>query len=757
MLYERVAKTWHECLPLGSGRLGAMLDGGLQNGTVYLNDVTAWSGYPTSEDLGAPSGADARRLFDEARAAMVAGESRSAERALKAMQARYSQAYVPLATLALTVTGGGGEADYRRSLDLTRGIHTVTAGAICQRSFITRDGDVLVIVTTGADTQAKLESPLNVLSRVVVSDGEFITLRLPSDVAPGHEPDLPGAEWATPALEAAVALRWVRSANGTVLFVASDTTYVAPGQVPAGNADDVATRVMQRLDTAIGAGADVLEQEHVARHRSVMNRVKLSLGDSPHMPTDARLARAALSPVGAIAHDPSLVALLFDFGRYLLWSSSRAGGLPPTLQGLWNAELRPPWSSNYTINANTQINHWASYVTNIPESADALIEFIGELGKAATPRTLERYGLPGWAAHHNTDAWLFSSPVGRGHGDVRWAFWPWGAAWLARHLIEPLDFGLAGDSHRTRIWPTLRGAAEFALAWHREERPGIWITSPSTSPENAWIADDGTPEALDEASAMDLALIRDLLEHTVAIAASLNFDSDPVAQAAAERLRVIPEMPQIADDGTLLEWSRPRREEDPHHRHVSHLYGLYPGAGRWDAAHRAAAAATLERRGDDSSGWSLIWKAALWARLGRADKVSDLIRLLLRPVADGRGQWAAGLYPNLFAAHPPFQIDGNLGFPAALAEALLQSHDGIELLPALPADLPDGSIRGLVARPGVRVDLVWADGRLVTAALTPLADGTLVVGYNGRHLVVDGHAGERRELFVRDFDGLDTA
>ncbi|WP_353807579.1 glycosyl hydrolase family 95 catalytic domain-containing protein [Agromyces sp. SYSU T00194] len=809
--YDAPAERWVECLPLGNGRLGAMIDGALPAMTFHLNDGTAWSGSPASELRDAPDAARSADALARSRAALADGDVRVAEQAVRGLQSRYSQAFLPFADLVLTIggadaagpggppeatagtgaagsggpvataTGAGaagadasgaspapaGRSAYRRRLDLPSGVHEVRSGALTVSSFASGTDGVLVIVVDGlppgavAGTTVALSSQLRVLDAVAQGDEQVLHLRMPSDVAPGHEPDLPAAEWDDApgaALEGALVVRRVEAGDRAGWLVATETTYTAPGRAPEGDATAAADRARARIDLAAAHGLDGLRTRHEAEHRAAMDRVRIDLGEEPAgaPATDARLRAAASAPEGALAHDPALVALVVEYGRYLLWSSARPGGLPPNLQGIWNAEMRPPWSSNYTVNINTQMNHWASFTAALPETAAPLRDFVLALAEHAVAATRRLYDAPGWTVHHNTDAWGFAAPAGRGGADPRWAAWPMAGAWLARHLWEPVAFGAASDDELREAWPAMRGAAEFALHWHHRDGRGDWSTAPSTSPENAYLADDGAPASLDRASAMDLALLRDLFEIVVEAAERLGLADDAIAHDARARLGDLPAAPAIDSAGRLLEWSEPRTEEDPHHRHVSHLYGLYPGAGTWDEAHRAAAAATLERRGDESTGWSLAWKLALWARLGRGDKVGDLLELLLRPADDVTGEWAGGLYPNLLAAHPPFQIDGNLGSVAGVLEALVQSHDGcIELLPALPPALADGSVRGVIARPGIEVDVEWASGALVRATVRAHAgaEGLRVIRYAGIDRSVRLRDGESVRLEPSAFDG----
>jgi alpha-L-fucosidase 2 len=769
--YGEPASTWLEALPLGNGALGAMCWGDASAPRFDLNDETAWSGGPLSEgSQRRPSHDEARELLARSRERLAAGAPAEAEAAVMAMQSDYTQAYLPLGTLELDLPRGAvGAGAYRRVLDLDDAVHTVTARGVTQRTVVSHPHGVLMHVVDGLPADAvvrvSLASPLRVLGELPGA----VLLRLPSDVAPGHETSYPPVSWSDApgsSLEAAIVTRVVTETTPsgmprTVVFAATATTYVGPLAAPTGTAAAAAAAASARIDDAVAAGSELVLAAHSDDYRGLAARVAIDLGArDDETPTDQRIAAAAAHPGGSLAADPSLAALLFDLGRYLLVSSSRPGGLPATLQGIWNDSMQPPWSSNYTTNINLEMNYWAADVAHLPETAEPLLDFVEALSVAGRATAERWYGARGWVVHHNSDAWAYSAPVGGGHGDPSWAFWPMAGPWLVRHLAERIDFGDAAFARRA--WPIMRGAAEFALDWMvllPDGEGAAWGTSPSTSPENRFVGPNGEPASLGVSSTMDLALVRELFATVLATADRLDLASDPVALEVAERIGGLPAAPAIGASGGIREWADDASAVDPNHRHVSLLYPLYPGVTPFDAEHRAAATRTLVDRGDDSTGWSLAWKLALWARLGRADKVSDLLRLQFRPADSVSGPFAGGLYPNLFAAHPPFQIDGNLGFVAALAECMLQSHGArIELLPALPPELATGSVRGLVARPGVVVDLEWADGALVAATLT--ARGAAVsatVRYRDRDVTrtIPGTPGIR--LTPLDFDESDTA
>lgn len=728
--YTAPAAEWLSALPLGDGARGAMLDGAVPVLRIAMTDETAWSGSPASEAaVGLADAATCAAALADARAAITAGDPVAAEAALTVMQAAYSQAFLPFASV-LVRRSPVVDGEYRRRLDLGDGRHETVSGSMLETTVLARGTGVLVHVVDGAGpVELEIESPLHELARTRSPGGLDVRLRLPSDVAPGHEPDLPGARWDSSSgsgIEGAIVARVLEQPDRgrTVVLVATATTFTGIGAAPTGDAASAAALATARVDAVIECGIDAVLAAHAETHRELMGRVELELGaegtaTSPRVVRDpaARIASAASSEVGPISADPSLVGLLFDHGRYLLVASAIGGMLPPTLQGIWNDELRPPWSSNYTLNINTPMNHWAALPTALPEALHALWDLIEALAVAGTATAERLYGARGWVAHHNTDAWAFTNPVGRGRGDARWTAWPLGGLWLLTHVAEAVEHGAIDDERLDRLAPAILGAAAFALDWTRLTTDGP-STAPATSPENAFITVDGRSAAIDETTTLDLALIRSTLELALAVADHLD-DRDGVLDDAAALLATLPTEPAIGADGLPLEWARERTAADPHHRHVSHLAGLSPLHETWSGTALAAAERALVARGDDSAGWSIVWKAMLWSRLGRGDKVADLLSLLLRPADAVVAAWAGGLYPNLFAAHPPFQIDANLGFPAVVVDAIARSGaDGILLLPALPTGLDTGSLRGIRLAPGIRVDVHWRERAVTEVALT---------------------------------------
>ncbi|MFB2597862.1 glycoside hydrolase N-terminal domain-containing protein [Herbiconiux sp. P17] len=619
-----------------------------------------------------------------------------------------------------------------------------------------------------ADVDVSIETPLRVLDLRGDAEGDTIlVVRAPSDVAPTHEPAHPAARWSDApgaAVEAVVVVRRVRAealvkggaaassgsaaaTEGRVAFlIATDSTFAGLGAGIVGTVDEALTRAITRLDAAEARGVDALLARAEADVRALLGRVSIDFrpstvpgapaemhatsdGDTARRAADtvtdtaARLADAYADPAGPLASDPGIAALLFDYGRYLLVASSRPGGLPATLQGIWNDSMQPPWSSNYTLNINLQMNYWQAEVAALAETVEPLSRFVQQLSLAGVETAARLYDARGWVAHHNSDVWLYTAQAGARRGDASWAFWPMAGPWLVRQLWEHVLFGAADDAYlRDIAWPVIRSAAAFGVDWLITLPGDGRGTAPSSSPENTFHDASGEVAGVTVSSALDLQLLRDLFEITLAAAERVEAHATEPDLLADVRdaLADLPERPALTAGGSIAEWPDGLEGVDPHHRHVSPLFFVYPGATPLDNELRDAATRFLTARGDDSSGWSLAWKLALWARLHRPDKVSDLLRLVVRDASEATGPWSGGLYPNLFAAHPPFQIDGNLGFVAAVAECLVQSQAGvIELLPAVPPELGTGRVSGLIARPGVVVDLEWAGGALVSAELHP--------------------------------------
>ncbi|WP_309108124.1 glycoside hydrolase family 95 protein [Arthrobacter sp.] len=827
LVYDRPAGDWLEALPLGNGFLGAMVFGGPQHHRFQMNHGTAWSGSPHSQELEPHfSRQEADSILGRVRELIASGNYPAAHEDLKALQHRHSQTFLPFSDLTLSLNSvhlgdeDGGEVleDYSRSLDLARGVnstrYTISGHEVRVEAFISHSPSALVITVDtelpgGLDISLGLDSPLLVTKRTGTirhSEGTRLLtgleLKLPADVAPSHGTgeikysdddslSLQGAVTAllehdgatvtsafgtgSAELEEGVESStdpWATGVKHAVIYVSGATTFQGMGRQPQGTSAEAAETVRATLEAARKTGPKSLLRRHQEIHGALYRSTSLRFGPGDRRTREAactntaqRLALANAHPNGPLAADPGLGGLLFNYGRYLLISSSRPGGTPANLQGIWNDMMLPPWSSNFTTNVNLEMNYWGAEVAGLGECMEPLFGLIEALQVTGAATAKEYYGARGWVVHHNSDIWGYSKPVGHGSHSPEWSFWPMAGAWLVRHLWEHLQFGADRDFALDRAWPAIRGQAEFLLDLLIEFPDGSLGTSPSTSPENSFKASGDGPgvhragmdsdatnqpvkAAVAASSSMDLTLCRDVLGMVESLAVMLGLEDDPVVKEARVALPRIPR-PAPGANGRLREWLADPAEWEEEHRHISHLYLAYPGDEPLDAELEAAVRASLDGRGDDSTGWSLAWKMVMRARLRQPEKVSALMRLFYRGMPAGRDGYSGfggGLYPNLFAAHPPFQIDGNLGYIAAVAECLVQSHRGeIELLPALPAELADGEVAGLRARPGVAVSLAWKGGKLERASFT-LQPGsqlsrTIAVRYGGRtqEVVLDAH------------------
>ena len=748
--YDKPADFFEESLPIGNGRLGALVYGGTDDNIIYLNDITLWTGKPVDPNLDA----DAHQWIPEIRKALFQEDYARADSLQLHVQGPNSQYYQPLGTLHIKDLGLGAVTDYHRSLSLDSSIVKdcyLRDGKMIQREYFASNPDKLIAIRLTGDVNCKIALTAQVPHQVKAIPTQLtMTGHVTGDPQESiHFCTMVSVktDGETTASDSSLT---ITHAQEVILYIVNESSFNGFSKHPVSEGAPYLENAANDIWHTQNYTYQQFYDRHLADYKAFYDRVKIRLSKETGMPGTTCTDVLLKDYTDHGGHSRYLEELYFQFGRYLLISCSRTPGVPANLQGLWTPHLISPWRGNYTMNINLEENYWPAFVTNLAEMAQPLDGFIQALAANGQYTAKNYYHISeGWCASHNSDIWAMTNPVGEKRESPMWSNWNMGGAWLVNALWERYQFTQDKSYLKTMAYPLMKGAALFCLNWLIENpnNPGELITAPSTSPENEYKTDKGYHGTTCYGGTADLAIIRELFINTIA-AGKLLGEKNKEIEKALTRLHPY----TIGHMGDLNEWYYDWDDWDFKHRHQSHLIGLYPGNHLTDATLQKAAEKTLEIKGDETTGWSTGWRINLWARLKNGEKAYQIYRKLLTAVAPEQSRApnyskGGGTYPNLFDAHPPFQIDGNFGGTAGVCEMLIQSQDGrIELLPAIPEEWKDGAVSGLCARGGYEVAFEWKDGKVRDCSIKARQNGSVTLLYNGQQKTIKLKANQTQNI-----------
>ncbi len=757
--YNHPAYAFEESLPIGNGKLGALIYGGTNTDSIYVNDITLWTGTPVNPT----EGGEAYKWIPKIREALFREDYKTADSLQHYVQGHNSEFYQPLGMLRIRDLNEGASTEYYRELDLSQSIASIKYtrnGVQYTREYFASHPDKMIAIKLSASQKKALNYDISLTSLIPhLAKASQRQITMTGHVMGEEEnsthfcsilkvKNTDGQVWAS---DSTLHLKDVSEA---IIYLVNETSYNGYDKHPVKEGAPYLENVTDDAWHLVNHTYEDFRQRHIDDYQKFFNRVSFKLAGAKY-DSQRTTAEQLLAYTDQRESNPYLEMLYFQYGRYLLISSSRTPGVPANLQGLWAPALYSPWRGNYTININLEENYWPAEVANLSELVAPVDGLVKGLATTGRHNAQHFYGISkGWCTGHNTDAWAMSNPVGTGNESPQWSNWAMGGAWLVQTLWDHYDYTRDKEYLRSTAYPLMKGAADFMLEWLIPDphNPKELITAPCTSPEADYITDKGYRGSSFYGGTADLAIIRELFKNTIKGAKALEIDSDYQLQLqqAMERLRPY----HIGKRGNLMEWYHDWADQDWHHRHQSHLLGLYPFhqiSVEKTPELAAASAKTLEIKGDNSTGWSTGWRINLWARLQRADKAYQILRKLLTYVSPDKYKdkqhHSGGTYPNLFDAHPPFQIDGNFGGTAGICEMLMQCDgESMHLLPALPTEWQDGEITGIKARGNYTVHLLWKSGKMKKATITSKNEGKLDIKYNNKQKTLYFKAGETKTI-----------